>query len=139
MRIDEWRLSRKDVLDDAAVEEKNNRQAQLAALAYRRKIGDSAILAAGITLHRLTPAEIRQQHKIMFENTRFGHDGPVGPLPTPLHEPEKLLEESFAASRGNAADEPASPIKHKKGKPAVKKPAEAEHEVQDGHDPYDAY
>ncbi len=134
--LKEWILARQDVLADAKEEEKNDLEVQWAALAHRREVGDSAILAAGITMHRPTHNDYRQHHKVMFENANFQQRGPLGPLPIPFVEKEKLLQSSFKAIKGEAIAQLAAEKKKTKAptnKRTATKPKKKE------IDAYDAY
>ncbi|TAY27672.1 transposase (plasmid) [Rhizobium leguminosarum] len=132
--LKEWILARQDVLADAKEEEKNDLEVQWAALAHRREVGDSAILAAGITMHRPTKDDYRRHHKIMFEGTNFQKKRALSALPVPLIGKNALLQNSFKAIRGESI---AATVLENKPKSATKpKSVPAKKKVKDDYDAY---
>lgn len=132
--LKEWILAREDVLADAKEEEKNDLEVQWAALAHRREVGDSAILAAGITMHRPTKDDYRRHHKIMFEGTNFQKKRDLPALPVPLIGNNVLLQNSFKAIRGESI---APTVLENKPKSATKpKSVPAKKKVKDDYDAY---
>ncbi|NKL74262.1 DDE-type integrase/transposase/recombinase [Rhizobium leguminosarum bv. viciae] len=132
--LKEWILARRDVLADAKEEEKNDLEVQWAALAHRREIGDSAILAAGITMHRPTHNDYRQHHKIMFENASYQKKRPLAALPIPFIEKEKLLQNGFKAIKGENL---APPMAEKNTNASAKKKVTPPKKKEiDGYDAY---
>jgi len=70
-----------------------------ATLTRRRETGDSAVLAAGITMHMPTEDEILHHHKVMFEGVCFEEKRPWASAPVPIFDKDHLLQNSFRATR----------------------------------------
>jgi transposase InsO family protein len=117
----EWIQARKDVIADATIKQKDNLPAMWEALRYRREVGDSAALSAGLTLHQPSDEDIRHSHKIMFEGADFSTERrQLTPLPALFFDKDHFLEGGFravkpsdlnpkAASKAKADAKPASP------------------------------
>lgn len=129
----EWIKAREDVISGAEADQAPHLDTMFRALAHRREVGDSAILAANLTMHRPTREQIRQLHKVMFEGVNFERRGPLARLPQLTFNGTELLKNSFRSIKA------AVPVPSKlpePDQPAQKKNAK---KIVNWDDDYDAY
>lgn len=120
----EWIKARKDLISEAETDQVPFLDTMFRALAHRREVGDSAILAANLTMHRPTREEILQHHKVMFEGINFEKRGPLARLPQLAFNGTELLKNSFRAIKAavpvpSKLPEPDQPAQKKNAKKIV--------------------
>ncbi|MEX2696875.1 DDE-type integrase/transposase/recombinase [Rhizobium mongolense] len=131
----EWIKAREDVIADAELAQKDDLEVMWAALARRRETGDSAVLAAGLTMHWPSDDDIRRHHKVMFEGANFEQKRALAPLPTPVLDKDQLLQSGFRAIK---ITPPATPEAPRTNTRLAAKPKPFKKSVEENDD-YDAY
>lgn len=142
IRRSEWIKAREDVIADAEKKQEPYLEHMYEALRHRRHVGDSAILAANLTMHKPSHRDIARHQKIMFENVEFQTRGPLPALPALMSNADDLLANSFAAIKAENSDllrqvKPKNPSK--KTASAGKKTAQPKAKSRRDIDDYDAY
>ena len=142
IRLFEWIKAREDVVATAEEEQKPYLEDMYEALRHRRQVGDSAILAANLTMHKPSHRDIARHQKIMFENVEFQAKGPMPALPALMLGADDLLANSFATIKAENSEllRQVKPTKSSKatasaGKKTAQPKAKSRREIDD----YDAY